>query len=379
MAIFELRDEMDRTDDALLALFKERMAISRQIAAYKAENALPILNRTREREILARVCGESGELGPYVHRLFKTLLELSRAYQDGLGSRPSGIRKRVEAALAKAPGQFPRGGTVACQGVEGAYAQMAAERMFPQGNTLFFKSFEAVFDAVVNGLCEFGVLPIENSANGSVRAVYDLLRLKNVTIVRSERLCIRHELLARPGTAPADIREIHSHPQALGQCGKFLKRLGGGVRIVPCDNTAMAAEYAANAGVPGVAAIASHSCGKLYGLVQVETEIQDSDNNYTRFICIAKDPVIYPGANRISLILASEHRPGGLYEILAKMAALEINVLKLESCPIVGHDFEFSFFFELEADASRPETLAMLESLEINCEGFLFLGNYQEV
>ena len=374
----ELREKIDKTDDELLRLFLERMTLCGEVAKCKAADAMPVQDRTREREILARVHGKSGELDRYSHRLFSGLLALSRAYQDTLCGQPSPIRGTVEEALSKTPGPFPQTGAMACQGVEGAYSQMAAERMFPRGNLMFVKSFEAVFEAVKSGLCEFGILPIENSANGSVRAVYDLLRRKNVTIVRSERLWIRHELLAKPGTALSDITEIHSHPQALGQCRKFLKTLDGRVRIAPCENTAMAAQYAAGAEKAGVAAIASHACGRLYGLAPVETCIQDSDNNYTRFICITKDPVIYPGADRISLILDCEHRPCALYEIMAKIAALGINLLKIESCPIVGSDFEFSFFFEMEASCADPQTLSMLESLERSCEGFIFLGNYQE-
>jgi chorismate mutase/prephenate dehydratase len=222
MELSELREKIDCVDDGIGKLFAERMALSREIARCKAERNLPVLDRTREREILARVCGRSGGLAPYSHRLFLTLFELGRAYQDTLGTS-SAMRERVEAALIRTPAPFPQTGTVACQGIEGAYSQMAAQRMFPRGNLLFFKTFEAVFDAVKSGLCEFGVLPIENSSGGSVRAVYDLLCRKNVSIVRSERLCIRHELLAKPGTGLADIREIRSHPQALEQCGNYLK------------------------------------------------------------------------------------------------------------------------------------------------------------
>ncbi|MBQ2720861.1 MAG: bifunctional chorismate mutase/prephenate dehydratase, partial [Clostridia bacterium] len=113
-------------------------------------------------------------------------------------------------------------------------------------------------------------------------------------------------------------------------------------------------------------------------LVPLKQNIQYSDNNYTRFICISKNTEIYPGANRISLVLECEHRPGTLYQILAKLAALEVDILKLESCPIVGHDFEFMFFFEISANVKDPNTIAMLESLERDCRKLIFLGNYSE-
>lgn len=379
MELSEIRDKIDEIDKPLLELFLKRMELSRQVAEYKAANNIPVLNKKREREILERVMTESGDMEQYAHRFYSAIFELSRSYQDTVIPSGTKIRAEIEKALACETGEFPQTGTVACQGVEGAYSQMAADRMFPRGNLMFFKSFEAVFDAVENGLCQFGVVPIENSSNGSVRVTYDLLRKKNCRIIRSERLCVRHELLAKPGTKLSDIKEIHSHQQALGQCSEFLKSLGDKVTVVPADNTAMAAEMAAKTTESGIAAIASHSGCEIYGLEPVATGIQNSDNNYTRFVCVAKETAIYPGANHISLILALKHRPGSLYEILSKLAALEVNIIKLESCPIVGHDFEFMFFFELQGSVRDEKTLALLESLERDCEGFVFLGNYLEV
>lgn len=378
MELSEIRKKIDAIDEPLLSLFLERMKLSKQVAEYKIEHSLPVMNKKREREILADVMSKSGDMEQYVHHFYSTIFELSRSYQDSLIDNGSTLRNEIENALNKNLGDFPKTGTIAVQGVEGANSQMTADRLFPRGNLMFFSTFEAVFDAVESGLCQFGVVPIENSSNGSVRAAYDLLRTKNVRIVRSARLCIRHEILAKPGVKLEDITEIHSHEQALGQCSKFLKSLGDKVKIIPCKNTAMAAEMAANSTDPGVAAIASHPCCKLYGLNTVATDIQDSDNNYTRFVCIAKETEIYPGADRISLILACRHKPGALYEILSKLAALEVNLIKLESCPIVGHDFEFMFFFEFQASVRDTKIIAMLESLERDCEGFVFLGNYLE-
>ncbi len=378
MELSEIREKIDSIDDKLLPLFIERMNLAKEVAEYKKEHSLPILNKGREREILKKVMEESGEFEMYSHRLYSTIFELSRAYQEMLCPSNSKVRSEIETALANKKDAFPQTGTIACQGVEGAYSQMAADRMFPRGNLVFLKTFEAVFDAVESGLCRFGIVPIENSSNGSVRSTYDLLISKNVRIVRSERLCIRHELLAKPGTKLSDVTQIHSHPQALGQCSNFIRSLGDKVKVVEQDNTAMAAEFAAASDDSGIAVIASHNSGKLYGLETIASSIQNSDNNYTRFVCITKNTEIYPGADHISLILALEHKPGALYEILSKLAALEINLIKLESCPIPGHDFEFLFFFELQASINDPQTVAMLESLEGCCEKFIFLGNYLE-
>ena len=185
-------------------------------------------------------------------------------------------------------------------------------------------------------------------------------------------------LLTLPGVKMEDITEIYSHEQAIGQCSKFLNSLNG-VRVIPCDNTAMAAKMVAEKGDRHAAAISSHPCAALYGLTCLNDSSQDSDNNYTRFICITKDPVIYAGANRISLIIAFDNRPGALYEILSKLAALDINMTKLESCPVAGSDFEFVFFLELDASVQDPSVLALLEEMERGCAEFQFLGNYAEV
>ncbi len=378
MELSEIREKIDTVDGQLLKLFLERMSLAEEVAAYKNEHHLPILNKERERAVLARVTEQSGEKERYAYHLFSTLFELARSRQAELISAPTRVEAQVKASLEAGSAVFPQTGLVACQGVEGANSQMACDRLLPRGNIVYVKTFEAVVSAVESGLCKFGVLPIENSSNGSVRAVYELLQDHRLSIVRSTRLCIRHELLAMPGVKMDDITEIYSHEQAIGQCSHFLEGLNG-VRVIPCDNTAVAAKMVSERGDRHAAAISSHACAELYGLDTVRDDIQDSDNNYTRFICIAKDPVIYAGANRISLVIACDNKPGALYDILSKLAALGINMTKLESCPVTGRNFEFIFFLELEASVLEPGVLPMLEELERSCQNFQFLGNYAEV
>ena len=378
MELSEIREKINAVDDQLLDLFLQRMDLSEEVAAYKNEHHQPILNKQREREILAKVAEKSGDRERFSYHLFSTIFELSRSRQAELITAPTKVESQVKTSLAAGGEVFPQTGLVACQGVEGANSQVACDRLLPRGNIVYVKSFEAVFSAVESGLCKFGVVPIENSSNGSVRAIYDLIQRKKFSIVRSTRLCIRHELLALPGVEMDDITEIYSHEQAIGQCSKFLGSLGG-VRVIPCDNTAMAAKMVAESGSRHAAAISSHPCAALYGLQCVNDAIQDSDNNYTRFICITKDPIIYAGANRISLIIACDNKPGALYEILSKLAALGINMTKLESCPVTGRNFEFIFFLELEASVHEPGVLPMLEELERSCANFQFLGSYAEV
>ena len=378
MELTEIRANIDRIDAELLRLFLERMELADKTAEYKAAHNLPILNREREREILAKVTEDAGDRERYAYHLFATLLELSRSRQAELVSPPAKVTAYIEAALAGGGEIFPQTGLVACQGIEGGNSQAACDRLLPRGHIVYVKTFQAVASAVESGLCKFGVLPIENSSNGSVRAVYDLLQDHKLSVVRSTRLHIRHELLALPGVKLSDITEIHSHEQAIGQCSRFLNGLNG-VRVIPESNTASAAKSLSGSGNRHAAAISSHACAALYGLECVSDRIMDSDNNYTRFICVSKDPAIYSGANRISLILATENKPGALYDVLSKLAALGVNMTKLESCPVSGRNFEFIFFLELEASVKEPGVLSMLEEMERSCESFQFLGGYAEV
>ena len=379
MEVEQIREQIDEVDGQLLKLFLERMRLASEVAAYKREHNLPVLNKLREREILARVQSEAGEMEPYAYQFFTTLMELNKARQTELYSPPSRVRVLIEGALAAPEVVFPRTGTIACQGVEGANSQAACDKLLPRGNIMYVKSFEAVFDAVESGLCQFGVVPIENSANGSVRTVYDLLQRKRFSIVRGTTLHIRHELLAKPGTKLSDITEIYSHEQAIGQCSRYLGSLNGKVKVIPCANTAVAAKMVADGINPHAAAISSPACAELYGLTMLRDDVQDSDNNYTRFICIAKNPVIYAGSNKISLILDCKNEPGALNSILTKISAYGVNTSKIESCPVTGRNFEFIFFFDLDASVREQSVLPMLEELERISESFTFLGNYSVI
>lgn len=271
------------------------------------------------------------------------------------------------------------GHVIACQGTEGAYSQLAAKKLFPDGSFLYFRNFEAVATAVREDLCEFGVLPIENNTYGSVRDVYRILARQEVSIVRGCRLQIRHQLLANPGAVMSGIRKVYSHEQGLGQCAKFLHTLGDKVSLVPCLNTAVAARMVAESGDMEAAAISSPECADLYGLTVLKRGIADSDHNYTRFLCIAKESCVLPGADRISLIFTLPHRPGALACVLGKFADADMNLLKLESAPIPGRDFEFLFYADVEGSVNDPAVSAILEEIRGMCPDYRFLGNYHEI
>ena len=197
MNLDELRTQIDAVDDSLVELFQKRMDIAAQIAEYKRENGLPILQSAREREKLAAIsAGAPEEMQRYLRVLYSLLFELSRSYQSKRNGECSPLYRNITQAIEHTPKLFPQAPMVACQGVEGAYSEQACEKLFKRPNTFFFSSFEAVFSAIEKGLCRYGVLPLENSTAGSVNAVYDLMTQHNFRIVRSVRIKVDHNLLA---------------------------------------------------------------------------------------------------------------------------------------------------------------------------------------
>ncbi|MGI6577656.1 MAG: bifunctional chorismate mutase/prephenate dehydratase [Eubacteriales bacterium] len=378
MELIDLRKKIDEIDDRLATLFAERMQTVLQVAEYKRKTGTPLVDRSREREIIDRVTSQLPE-PQHLHTkiLFSTLFDLSRSYQMRQLSGESEIAKMIETALQNTDNMLPSKAVVACQGIEGAYSQIACDKLFSLPSIMYFNRFEGVFQAVEKGLCRYGILPIENSSYGSVVEVYDLMKKYRFHIVKSIKLQINHVLLSKPGCKLSDIKEIYSHEQALGQCSEFLKNID--VKVTVCENTAIAASMVASSPRNDVAAISSGSCAELYQLQVLSNKIQNSDNNYTRFICISKDLEIYPGANKISLMLAIPHRPGALYQVIAKFSALGLNLTKLESRPIPGSDFEFMFYLDMDASVYSPELIDLLGDLSNSPSTFIFLGSYSEI
>lgn len=379
MDLNEIRQQIDTIDSQLVGLFVQRMTLSAQVADYKKANGLPVYVPTRERAILQKVSQEAGpEFEKDARILYSTLFELSRGYQNRRNGAISPLYDTINQAIAQTPQLFPQSPMVACQGVEGAYSQIACEKIFQSPFILYFKNFDGVFNAIEQGLCKYGILPIENSTAGSVNKVYDLMVRHNFSIVRTFRMKVDHNLLVKPGTKIEDIREVYSHEQAIGQCADFLQTLPG-VTIVPVSNTATAAQMVSQSGRSDVAAISSRACAELYGLSVLHHSIQDNGNNHTRFICISKDLEIYPGSDRTSIMLILNHKPGALHKVLSRMYTLGINVTKLESRPIPDREFEFMFYFDLETSIYSQEFVRLMCELEGMCEEFKYLGSYREV
>lgn len=375
MELTDYRAKIDAIDNDIVRLFQERMAVAAEIAQYKEANGLPIFQPAREREKLAQVSAMAQEdMQSYLRVLYSLLFELSRTYQGK--DRRTPLYERIGNAIETTPRLFPRSATVACQGVEGAYSQLACEKLFSNPSIQYFRNFDGVFSAIEVGFCQYGILPIENSTAGSVKRVYDLMISHDFSIVRSVRLKIDHCLLAKPNSG--ELHEIFSHEQAIRQCAGFLKTLGN-VKVTALENTAEAAKTVAESDRTDIAALSSRMCAELYGLRVVKSSVQDEGNNHTRFLCISKQTEIYPGADRTTLMLILPHKPGALYKVLARLYALGINLLKLESRPMPDRDFEFLFYLDLETSVYSEEFVRLMCEIGDICEEFKYLGSYSEV
>ena len=380
MELSEIRREIDAVDGEMMKLFVRRMTAADAVADAKRGSGKPVFDPAREREILATVSKAVGpKMEDEARLLFSTLMSLSRGRQRADLADDGAFARSVAEAIAATPERIPSASSVACPGAEGGYSQQAASVLVRVPSIFYFRDFDSVFSAVEKGMCSYGVLPIENSTAGSVTQVYDMMNRHDFKIVKALKLRIRHVLLAQPGVKLSDVKEISSHPHALAQCSKFLIAHPE-IRTVPSLNTALAAEALAKSGRRDVAVIASRECAELYGLEIIDRDISDTLSNFTRFILISKRFEIYPDAGKLSIMMNLGHRPGALADVLIRFAAAGVNLTKLESRPVPGSDFEFSFIFDVEASPRDPAVVRLLSGLscDSSIESFAVLGAYAE-
>ncbi len=379
MDLNSIRDEIDAIDDKMAELFEKRMELAKQVGEFKKQNGVGIENSSREKQIIARVTSKmQPQFKLYAKRVFETMFETSKAYQNQIVELHSKMQTNIENTLKTGVKEFPIEAVVACQGVDGAYSSIACSKFFPISSISFFKDFEGVFKAVEQGFCDFGVLPIENSSAGSVDSVYDLMRKHKFFVVRSLKLKIQHCLLAKHGVAKSEIKEIFSHEQAIAQCDEFLKTFEN-VKITVVANTAVGAKMVAESNRKDVACLSSFECAGIYGLNVVEQNVQDNENNFTRFIVISKNLEIYEKSNKISIMVNLPHETGSLNKMLNKFSSLGLNLTKLESRPMPNSAFEFMFYFDFEADIEEKSVQNLIAELDNNSAEFVFLGSYREL
>ena len=378
----EIRNNIDAIDDKLVALFEERMALCAEVAAYKKQTAKAVYDNSREKAILARLTENrnAADAGA-VKLLYNTIFEISRARQSALlaagSAKSTALAESLHRALDAHPVP-PVSPVVACQGVEGAYSQIACRKLFESPQILYFENFESVFKSVQSGLCRYGVLPFENSIHGSVTEVYDMLSKTDVSVVKAFKLPIHHALLAKKGAALDGITEIYSHRQAIGQCSDFLAAHRK-IKVNVCENTAKAAKMVAESERTDIAAISSENCADLYNLSVLKRDLQNSNINFTLFYCISKELEIYPNVSRAAFMFNIPNRAGSLLEVLARFAAAGINLVKIESRPISGKDFEFMFYAEAETAGLDDALTELFAELAGTLDFFKFIGAYTEL
>ena len=371
----DVRKEIDDIDWQLLTLFKRRMNCAKEVAEIKKREHLPVLNTAREEEILNDVSKKGGEYGNAAKVLFSTMMDVSRALQHDVLGGGKALRERILAATHEPPQEnsTPR---VACPGVTGSFSHESALALFPSANLHFYDTFSEVADAVEQGKVQYGILPVENSSAGSVVDTYDLVLRHHFYLVGATDVPIHHCCAGLSGASLSDIKEVFSHPQGLAQCSAFITTHA--LKASPCVNTAIAAKQVADSGDKSQAAVCSALAAEHHGLCVLASDIQNSDNNCTRFLVLSKTLAIPKDADKISLCFSLPHTTGSLYRTLGRFSLLGLNLTKIESRPLPNKSFEYAFYLDFTGNVSNPQVLNLLCALSEELPNFTFLGNYKE-
>lgn len=377
-----LRGQINEIDRQMVELYEKRMDVCRRVGEYKQAHGLPVLDTEREKQVLQSKAALVHEpaLRPGVTALFEQIMAQSRRLQSHLVTAWSPAKERAYADYRRAVEQnrpLPSGQRVVYQGQPGAYAEQAAVTYFGQACTRTnAKSWEGVLIAIREGLCDYGVLPIENSSTGSINAVYDLLGRYGCAIVGEQIIRVEHALVALPGATLEGITQVSSHEQGLLQCRGFLSRHPQWDQQAE-PNTALAARMVAESGDVTRAAIASPQTAALYGLQVLAERINDNDNNYTRFVVVADAPQITEECDKVSVVFTVPHTEGSLHRVLAIFATNGRNLLKLESRPIVGKSWEYTFFADFSGNLCMEGMDDTIRQLIDETLSFRILGNYK--
>lgn len=351
------RDIISKVDAEMAELFEKRMRAAEMVAAYKKEAGLPVLDAKREQQVLekgiSRISDES--LRSYYVSFLQHTMDVSKAYQHRL---LEGMR-------------------VAYSGVPGAFAQIAALRIFPDATTLAYEDFAAAYQAVEQDECDVAVLPIENSYNGDVGQVMDLAFFGALNINGIYELQVSQNLLVLPGTAIEDIKEVISHPQALGQCAEYIRSHGWAQ--TQAVNTAVAVKTVAERGDKTIAAIGSEEAGARYGLQKLEGRIEQDSGNTTRFAVFsrsARKPADTDG--RFVMTFTVNHEAGSLGRAVSIIGEYGFNLLALKSRPTKHLSWNYYFYAEGEGNIHSPEGKAMIEDLKQSCNNVTVLGSFEK-
>ena len=355
----EARKEINEADAEMARLFEKRMRAAEKVAAYKKENALPILDKEREAEILRRgaLRIEDETLRAYYLRFMESNMAISRAYQARL----------------------LEGMTVAYAGTEGAFAHIATCKLFPDARKIAYPSFEKAYRAVERGECDACVLPIENSTGGEVGEVSDLLFAGSLYANASLELAVSHDLLVHPSTSKERIKTVISHPQALSQCADYIAQQG--YEVKEFSNTALAAKWVMENADPTVAAIASAEAASLFGLKVLEKNINQSRNNTTKFLALSRvlhEHKTGEGGLHSILTFTVRNEAGALARAIDIIGRNGFNMQTLRSRPMKQLLWQYYFLVEAEGDMTSHEGEAMLRALSVYCDRLKVIGTYRK-
>jgi len=338
-------------------LFEQRMEASKAVACYKQKNGMPITDTAREEEVIARNSAlvKNEEFRSYYINFLRNNIELSKNYQHRL---LEGMR-------------------VAYSGVKGAFANIAAARIFPDATTVPYGDFKSAYKAVVDGECDCVVLPIENSHNGDVGQVMDLSFFGSLYINGIYDISVVQNLLAVEGTTIDEIREVVSHPQALGQCAEYIKKHG--FKTIETVNTAVAAELVANSGRRDIAAIASDEAAEQYGLKKLESHINESNNNTTRFAVFSRTQKASSlNDAHFIMLFTVNNEAGALGKAISVIGKYGFNLKALKSRPTKELIWDYYFYAEGEGNINSPEGKTMIDELSKHCSTVKIIGNFEK-
>ncbi|MBI5036963.1 prephenate dehydratase [Candidatus Micrarchaeota archaeon] len=361
MSLEEKRKKIDEVDGKIVELLAERFKIVSSVGEEKIKSARPVEDTGRERDVLEKVTKAAEEQGMnsmVARRIFEEVLGASKREQI-MDHEPS-KRRSIS----------PK--TIAFQGERGAYSEEAIKQAYGEKEVLPCRSLHDVFEAVEKGEADAGLIPIENSTEGSINLTYDLLLNSHLTIAGETFLRVRHCLLANKGVPFGDVKRVYSHPQALAQCRFFLNE--NKKEPVEFYDTAGAAEHIANEKIMDAGAIASRTAAEHYGLEVLKEGIEDNRSNYTRFILVAKTAP--SKGDKTSIVFSTAHKPGALFEVLKVFADNGINLTKIESRPTKEKPWEYLFYLDFEGSAQEGRGAKALKEIKGSTLFLKVLGTY---
>ncbi len=373
-----LRDEIDQIDNQIAALYQKRMQLSLEVAEYKIGTGKKVFDKEREQEKIKKLTAlvPDGFSKNGIQELYEHIMSISRMRQY---QKLTEHGVKLENDFQKVDKIEVKGRRIVFQGAKGAYAHIAMNQYFGHDTDNFsVESWREALEAVKSGSADYAVLPIENSTAGVVAENYDLLAEYELSIIGEQIISVNHCLLGLSDAEISDIAKVYSHPQALAQCDKYLQGHGTW-ECFQESNTAIAAEQVKKSGKKHNAAIASALTARLYGLKILDQNIQDSADNSTRFIIVAKEKIFLSDAQKMSICLELKHKSGSLYHALSHIIYNELNMTFIQSRPLTGRGagaWQYRFFIDFEGNMTQSAVQNALRGLIEECEAVRVLGNY---